>query len=172
MKAASLRSVQDSNAVVEFALEALQKQLHLAGQVVLAFPEDLGKRACGATPASVWSWPQAQRLLKVDGVRWGALCQSDWGKAYREPTRLLARIPGFEEIVHVGDPVFDDQGYYRGPLPADGERRRGLVGKVETCFRTRSSAAWPTRLCEKLAEKVFEGKFTEANEILATGGLW
>jgi hypothetical protein len=101
----------------------------------------------------------------------GALRQSDWGMSFRKPTRLLARLPGVENILSTGWPTFDADYVYTGPLaPALGPSTT-LIGKVKGGFRTTASAAWPPLLCERLAALVFQAFVSPSSaRPLAKGG--
>ena len=77
-------------------------------------PEDLGALPTapheGLRPASMWQWPQLADLLEK-GLRTVAFHQASFGVPYAKPTRLLL-------CIYEGLPSYDDQGYYKGPLPS------------------------------------------------------
>ena len=102
-----------------------------------------------------------RRLVEHDGACTGALFQTDWGTPYRKPTRLLGRWPGLEKILHLGLPDISDDNAYRGPLPEMTPVKVKLLGQKNGKFRTGPSAAWPPRLCERLAKLLLQA-FLEA----------
>ena len=111
-------SVRDANLLVDFAFEILELQAKFEDKFfLLEHPEDLGTRNSGRTPASIWQLQQARGLGALPGAVCGALRQEDWGVGYPKPTRFLGRWPGLQEILHIGDPCFDEKGQYKGPLP-------------------------------------------------------
>ena len=120
-------------------------------------PEDLGKtkqdRIPGHRPGSMWQFPQHAQLMDLPGVVSAAFAQLDFGSDSVKPTRLLMKTPGpLHPEMYTGPPVFDDAGWYVGPLP----RKEGvpLIGKVNGVFKTSEAAAWPPQLCEWVAEQV------------------
>ena len=83
-------------------------------------PEDLGALPTGPhegfRPASMWQWPQLADLLEK-GLRTVAFHQASFGVPYAKPTRLLL-CTSLDMPVYEGLPSYDDQGYYKGPLPS------------------------------------------------------
>ena len=55
-------------------------------------------------------------LLKIEGVRWGACYQEDFGTPYLKPTRLLLNLPQLDTLIVEGAATFDRAGFYTGPL--------------------------------------------------------
>ena len=92
--------------------------------VLLEQPEDLGAMACGPhageRPASMWQWPAFADITAKPGWKTFVFHQGNFGAGYPKPTRLLVfakesfKLPSF---CYVGPPVFDDKGFYLGPLP-------------------------------------------------------
>ena len=109
--------VQEANLMAKFALDLLEVQ-HSLGQdraLLLEHPEDLGSRSRG-DPGSIWRWKRVRAFGDKEGVKTGALRQSDWGRYVEKPTRLLFRLPGLEKAVNLGWPVLSEKGVYQGPL--------------------------------------------------------
>ena len=55
-------------------------------------------------------------LLSLPKVRWGALYQQDFGTEYLKPTRIMATLQQVDELFLPGDAMFDNDGFYQGPL--------------------------------------------------------
>ena len=146
------------NILGNFAFEAMKRQLaHKDKVAYMEQPEDLGKtkqdRIPGHRPGSMWQFPQHAQLMDLPGVVSAAFAQLDFGSDSVKPTRLLMKTPGpLHPEMYTGPPVFDEAGWYMGPLP----RKEGvpLIGKVNGVFKTSEAAAWPPRLCEWVAEQV------------------
>ena len=84
-------------------------------------PEDLGAVQqgdfAGQRPASMWQWPEFSELLDSGDFQSCAFYQQDFGTDYLKPTRLLLKNVDTEEPPFMmGRPLFDEQGYYAGPL--------------------------------------------------------
>ena len=122
--------------------------------MLLEHPKDLGQRRQG-DPGSIWRWPQTRSLTEEQGLLTGALLQSSWGRAYAKPTRFLHNLPGLQHELRPGWPGFDPDGIYTGPLQKD-EHMQELIGKSAEGFATKSAAAWPSKLCQKIAEILVE----------------
>ena len=115
-------------------------------------PEDLGRTKDGQHPASVWQLPEMQNLIQESrGVTW-ALHQCHFGTDTPKPTRLATNLP--EPSTHDSEwPIFDDQGWYVGPLGSCGHRHdRQLQGLEGDQWRTTSSAAYPSAFCYYIAQ--------------------
>ena len=110
------------NIFADFSWEVLE----LAAQLDIAFtlleqPEDLGAMSCGPRagrrPASMWQWPQRDKILGYSGFKTFAFHQGNLGAGYPKPTWLLAKIKlALPSFCHGGVPTFDAKGYYTGPL--------------------------------------------------------
>ena len=147
-----------ANTLVKFTAAALKAQgmSDPNAAFLLEHPEDLGRTKEGKAPASIWQLPEVQELGDIAGACSGALYQSDWGRAYAKPTRLLGRLQGLEDLLKVGPPSFDKLGAYIGPLSKCSSATSSLIGKDHADFRTRSAAAWPRQLCTRLAEMTIQ----------------
>ena len=83
-------------------------------------PEDLGALPTGPheglRPASMWQW--LADLLKK-GLRTVAFHQAGFGVPFAIAARLLLCTSlDMPDFVYEGLPSYDDQGYYKGPLPS------------------------------------------------------
>ena len=111
------------------------------------------------TLGSIWRLPRIARLLQYEGVVAGALRQSDWGRDFINPTRILGKFDGLSKILSCGMPKFDDgDGKYLGPLPwepSSGQKR--LIGQAGGGYKTAAVAPWPPALCRELASMVNAG---------------
>ncbi|CAE7403696.1 glyQS [Symbiodinium necroappetens] len=113
---------------------------------------DLGRTRDGQHPASVWQLPELQELVKVSkGVTW-ALHQCHYGADTPKPTRLATNLP--EPSTHESEwPVFDEEGWYVGPLGSCGHHHdRQLQGLEGDQWRTGPSAAYPSAFCFYMAQ--------------------
>ena len=151
-----LSEARAANRLVDFTFQVAARLVAHSDSALLLreHPEDLGAVSGGSRPGTIWQWPEVLALLARPGVTWGALAQDEWGRDFRKPTRFLGRLPGLEGVLHMGPPTFDAIGAYTGPLPrAQGPARRTLVGKsMDGTFVTAPAAAWPPRLCRRLAD--------------------
>ena len=119
--------------------------------VLLEQPEDLGAMAdgphAGERPASMWQWPAFADITAKPDWKTFAFHQGNFGAGYPKPTRLLVfakerfKLPSF---CYEGPPLFDDKGFYLGPLPmAKGMgsiRNRQSQGPFKTM--------WPAKMCQ------------------------
>ena len=126
-----------------------------ASFLVFEQPEDLGaiKRGPrrGGRPASMWQRPELHACLDR-GLRSVAFHQSSFGTSYPKPTRLLLKTnAALPQFCYEALPSFDDQGYYLGPLPLP-EVPPMQTRTADGQFATRSTAVWPPRLCQWLAQ--------------------
>ena len=115
---AAAASVHQANMFVEFSATALRLQAKRGGGILIEHPEDLGRRRgsdATSSPTSMWRWPQLRSLLAVPGVFWGALHLADFGVPHLKPTRLLTNFDVLKDILQVGDPRFDQRGFYMAP---------------------------------------------------------
>ena len=111
------RKIAQANQLVTFTVESLRLQMEPSPRALALgeHPEDLGKVKSGE-PASIWQWDEVREIADRPGAITGALHQSDWGREYPKPTRLIGRLPGLETILRIGWPIFDEAGSYKGPL--------------------------------------------------------
>ena len=117
-------------------------------------PEDLGALPTGPheglRPASMWQWPQLADLLEK-GLRTVAFHQASFGVPYAKPTRLLLGTSlDMPDFVYEGLPSYDDQGYYKGPLPfAQGFGK--MFQRQAKGAKTTGSEQWPMAMCQWLS---------------------
>ena len=149
------------NILTDFSFEAFEKQMvHADAMALYENPEDLGAIRAGENrgirPGSMWQFEKFSELLRLDNVDTAAFYQADFGTDYLKPTRLL--LGGFsvlpEQLV-AGQPCFDDQGFYVGPL-AKRSAKRQLVGNVGSHFATKGSEQWPSKMCKWIATAILE----------------
>ena len=77
---------------------------------------------------------------------------------YPKPTRLLGRVENFHQIIYKGDPEFDGNGRYVGPLTKRTSSNPMVLGRLpDGTFRSESSAAWPPQLCDEIATRIIAG---------------
>ena len=157
LKWSQKRLAELGNTLADFSFEALLQQVQLGGLIIKEQPEDLGAVRsgpwAGRRPASMWQFKGHSDLLQHTGCKSVAIFQSDFGAQYPKPTRLLLNLPLLEGATfYEGLPVFDDQGFYKGPLPkcttATSSLRRSSSSSP---FTTTGTAAWPPKLCAWLA---------------------
>ena len=164
------------NILTDFSFEAFEKQMvHADAMALYENPEDSGAIRAGENrgirPRSMWQFEKFSELLRLDNVDTAAFYQADFGTDYLKPTRLL--LGGFsvlpEQLV-AGQPCFDDQGFYVGPL-AKRSAKRQLVGNVGSHFATKGSEQWPSKMCKWIATAILE-KFSalQATAVLADDG--
>ena len=100
----------------------------------------------------------------------GAIRQSDFGTEYQKPTRLLGRRPGLHHHIFEGWPAFDDNDKYSGPLPKFEGTSERLIGRQRSGFMTTDTAAWPEKLCNRIARLTVEAvRSTTPAEALTQG---
>ena len=148
------------NTMSDFTYQAFQLQVDQGGMALFENPEELGAIKSGehrgVRPASMWQWDTFQTLLQQQSVETIAFYQQDFGTEYLKPTRLLlANFQHHHPSFCKGEPAFDDQGFYMGPLPAR-ESNRQLVGRSGLAFATTGTEQWPSDLCRWIADTVFE----------------
>ena len=169
------QGVDLANSLVDFSTDALKKQFQRSpeGLGIMEHPEDLGvvrNTSPPQHPGSIWHFKAMEELLTLPGVRWGALAQSDFGTSYPKPTRLLGRLPGLEQVVHLGPPAHDAKGVYTGPLPPVRGGAPMQVGRDGSgAFRTTATAAWPPALCDALALRMVKTIADHNDKILKAG---
>ena len=118
-------------------------------------PEDLGALPTGPheglRPASMWQWPQLADLLKK-GLRTVAFHQASFGVPFAKPTRLLLCTSlDMPDFVYEGLPSYDDQGYYKGPLPSAQGFGKTFQRQAKGAFKTAGSEQWPVAMCQWLS---------------------
>ena len=116
-------------------------------------PEDLGKTAAGDIPASIWQLPLIRELAELTSAASWAIHQCVYGASTSKPTRLMSNLPSCQQY-GLQWPVFDDNGFYAGPLGrCPHEFHEPLLGfDIELQqWKTAGSAAYPEALCEAIA---------------------
>ena len=153
MKDKNKGKVKEANLFADFVVDLAQAQKEVNGMMLIEHPEDLG-RAPRGDPGSIWRWPRVRAL--VSGAwRTGALHQASWGSSFAKPTRFIFYLPGFEESVRLGWPVFGDGLVYKGPLDRCSATAL-LKGRSDGNFITKQAEGWPKDLCEHLADLVWK----------------
>ena len=118
---------------------------------LLEQPEDLGATSYGPRagwrPASMWQWPQRDKILGYSGFKTFSFHQGNLGASYPKPTRSLVKTTlGLPPFCHLGVPTFYAKGYYTGPLPmAKGMgsiRARQSTGP----FKPSDTEKWPAKV--------------------------
>ena len=171
LQGAHQRTVKNANVFIDFVVLLLEAQNKTNGCGLLEHPEDLGARKLG-DPGSIWRWPSVRRLVEQNGWSTGALLQSDWGRSFSKPTRLLYKLPGLESMLTSGWPFFNGEGIYEGPLTKSRVDEQ-LIGQAADGFATLGAAAWPSPLCKALAKYMWlsvsftngEGKTPAVGEV-------
>ena len=105
---------------------------------------------------SMWQFEQFLKILQHERVTTAAFYQEDFGTDYLKPTRLL--LGGFAELPEYfleGQPTFDDQGFYTGPLVQRSAKRQ-LVGTRGDRFATTGSEQWPSNMCRWIATCILQ----------------
>ena len=164
------------NTMSDFTYKAFELQVEKGGMALFENPEDLGAIKSGEhrgiRPSSMWQWQQFQKLLGRQGVETVALYQQDFGTEYLKPTRLLlAHFKYHHESFCKGEPCFDDQGFYTGPLKTRSATKQ-LVGSIGVSFATTGTEQWPSSMCRWIADTILK-QFTEQqlqDSVLADDG--
>ena len=137
-------------------------------------PEDLGALPTGPhealRPASMWQWPQLADLLEK-GLRTVAFHQASIGVPYAEPTRLLLCTSlDMPDFVYEGPPSYDDQGYYKGPLPSAQGFAKMFQRQAKGAFKTTGSEQWPVAMCQWLSAMLLSSCLLPAKDAVGKGG--
>jgi hypothetical protein len=98
-------------------------------------------------------------LVKQNGGQTVVLFQCPFRAGTSKSTRLMSTmqlddplLPSVDFKLARGWPVFDKNGFYKGPLPAKcGHYHRPLIGRKGAVFVTSAAAAYPALMCEWLA---------------------
>lgn len=109
------------NTLKEFTFEAIALALQLDVDMILfENPEDLGAMQSGPyegqRPASMWQDVGFEHMVQTGLVQTVGFYQQDFGTDYLKPTRLLLKGFDMHDSFAQGQPEFDDQGRYLGPL--------------------------------------------------------
>ena len=131
-------------------------------------PEDLGALPTGPheglRPASMWQWPQLADLLEK-GLRTVAFHQASFGVPYAKPTRLLLCTS-----LDMPDFVYEDQGYYKGPLPSAQGFSKMFQRQAKGAFKTTGSEQWPVAMCRWLSAMLLSSCLLPAKDAVGEGG--
>ena len=149
------------NIMADFSFLAFAMQMkHVHVMALFENPEDLGAIKSGPNsgrrPGSMWQFEQFLEILQHERVTTAAFYQEDFGTDYLKPTRLL--LGGFAELPEYfleGQPTFDDQGFYTGPLVQRSAKRQ-LVGTLGDRFATTGSEQWPSNMCRWIATCILQ----------------
>ena len=109
------------NVMTDFSYEVCKAVRKEDAILVFENPEDLGAVQHGPfeglRPASMWQWPIFWELIESGDFLTCAFYQQDFGTDYLKPTRLLLKnVEVDADLFKVGEPCFDSQGFYAGPL--------------------------------------------------------
>lgn len=151
-------AVRQGTVLAKFAIAAVHAQLasSATAMALLEHPEDLGTAARGR-PASIWQWPEARALTNEPNAASIAIHQSSFGTAYPKPTRLTGRLPDLHLVGAQGWPTFCPQGRYLGPLAKPQAQTTLRRQPNDAGFRTTGTAAWPSQLCQWVAQQILKG---------------
>ena len=147
------------NILADFSWAACLAQLshNPAGFLIKEHPEDLGVVKtgfyAGKSPASIWQWPEHGDCIKLGALSVG-IRQADFGTSYVKPTRLLLKLDSYDDLgeeFFLGPPLFSEDRTYVGPIPHIKGTTSLVRRETDTGFRTSGTAAWPEKLCYKLA---------------------
>jgi len=161
-----------ANAFIDFSAAMLSAHLGQSSTAtgLMEHPEDFGVVRSGHHPGSAWHFTNIKSLLNFPGVQWGALAQSSFGTSYPKPTRLLGRLEGLDQIMFEGPPQFDPDGGYKGPLPRQPAATPMTLGKkFGGEINTQATAAWPPKMCEKIATMVIDSFILSHDKAQKTG---
>ena len=154
------------NSLVDLSFQASLLQLKHAfpnGMLIKEHPEDLGiitsGKFKGKTPASIWQSDEHQKCVDLGALSVG-LRQSDFGRKYAKPTRLLLRLHAdLPSTFFPGLPFFSSDGRYAGPIPASTTHTETLAKQTsDEEFRTTGTSEWPPLLCDELVRMISVGK--------------
>lgn len=148
------------NTLKEFTFEAIALALQLDVDMILfENPEDLGAMQSGPyegqRPASMWQDVGFEHMVQTGLVQTVGFYQQDFGTDYLKPTRLLLKGFDMHDSFAQGQPEFDDQGRYLGPLQKRLAARQ-LIGQQHAKFNTTGSEQWPSDFCRWVAEQIFK----------------
>ena len=115
-------------------------------------------------------WPQLADLLKK-GLRTVAFHQASFGVPYAKPTRLLLCTSlDMPDFVYEGLPSYDDQGYYKGPLPSAQGFGQMFQRQAKGAFKTTGSEQWPVAMCQWLSAMLLSSCLLPAKDAVGEGG--
>ena len=163
MVGAKRRQAELGNLLADFCFDALILQtMNVPGIAVMEFPEDLGSvrtgKFRGVRPASLWQWPPMTTFRAAKNFKEYGILQSDFAAQYLKPTRIAMTATASAATLYEGEPQFDSEGYYLGPIPHKSAADLGLQTLArkpgDKGFRTTGTAAWPPDLCLWVAKSI------------------
>ncbi len=152
------------NILVKFTIEVVQVAMRCGGLFILVeHPEDLGsviREEDGAQlrPASIWQLEEL-RQLREGLLETVAINQCCWGAPWRKPTRLLTTSEKIKQWGPKGWPLFDEHGFYEGPLRQECQCKVTISLAKKTNdekFRTSGTAVYPQKLDKAIAQAIVE----------------
>ena len=145
------KCADSANAIVDWMVEAIAIQKSVGGDFVLDHPEDLGAHPSVETPGSIWRLATVSTLLD-DHVRYGALCQGDYGASSAKPSRMMTSMATVATLLEPGPPRWTNYGFYLGPLRRTSSRVQKTIGRESRTFKTKQTVAWPNTLTSLMAK--------------------
>ena len=100
-----------------------------------------------------------------------AASQASFGVPFAKPTRLLLRTSlDLPDFVYEGLPSYDDQGYYKGPLPSAQGFGKMFQRQAKGAFKTAGSDQWPVAMCQWLSAMLLSSCLLPAKDAAGGGG--
>ena len=144
----SLEAVRREDFIIYQCLKLIQQASEAGLGWSLVHPEDLGKLRSLEDPASIWQWSELRSLLEATScaATWAVhLCA--YGADAARPTRVATNVS--QGPYELQWPVFDDSGYYTGPLIRCQHVHENKVGRQGSDWAT--SSALPSGFAEELS---------------------
>ena len=89
----------------------------------------------------------------------------------RKPTRLLLCTSlDMPDFVYEGLPSYDDQGYYKGPLPSAQGFGQMFQRQAKGAFKTTGPEQWPVAMCQWLSAMLLSSCLLPAKDAVGEGG--
>ena len=120
-------------------------------------------------PASMWQWPAFADITAKPDWKTFAFHQGNFGAGYPKPTRLLIfakeglKLPSF---CYEGPPLFDDKGFYSGPLPMAKGMGSIRNRQAQGPFKTSGTEMWPAKMCQWIASLILSAWASSATTAL------
>ena len=144
----SLEAVRREDFIIFQCLKLIQQASEAGLGWSLVHPEDLGKLRSLEDPASIWQWSELRSVLEATScaATWAVhLCA--YGADAAHPTRVATNVP--QGPYELQWPVFDESGYYAGPLTRCQHAHENKVGRRGSDWAT--SSALTSGFAEELA---------------------